>query len=101
MDGNLFGLHLLDKIINFTFVLTIDQNIVDIDNYIQSRAKEQARIILRRCKLLTNKTFCDLLKKVAWGLTETIETAMQLENMSVLNLETTWLMDVYFFSWLE
>jgi hypothetical protein len=46
MQGNLFGLHPLDKIIYFVLVLTIDQNIVNIDNYNQSRAKEQAWIIL-------------------------------------------------------
>jgi hypothetical protein len=39
--------------------------------------------------------------KRAQGLTETIETATQLENMIVFNLETAQLMDIYFFSWLE
>jgi hypothetical protein len=48
-----------------------------------------------------NKTFCEVLKKITWGLTETIETATQLENMIVFNLEIAWLMDVYSFSWLE
>ncbi len=48
-----------------------------------------------------NKKFCEVLKKIAWGLMETIETATQLENMIVFNLETTRLMDVYFLSWLE
>jgi hypothetical protein len=50
---------------------------------------------------LTNKKFCEVLKKLAWGLTETIETATQLENMIVFNLKNAMLMDLYFFSWLE